>query len=641
MTYPNVEIVPDPRGKKPYQLRFHYLETPVINREAKPGDTVFAEPAGLRATSLFDALFEFKEKGPKESKGVLRNYANDLIASPEKLIKDYVKLRELENDHPEIYSELCQQFRIELDNIYPNMASKQAKTLNLSERHIRSFFQMYSQTDLIEEGKQKAQQDIKHVSEIIMRGLVEGSKTDGQIANFFYHIALAGLSVDSEEAEKKAYQILSFSSPIITVEDFQAVQYALASVSQDDDALGKFIWASCVTDMFEDLYDLDETSKKNALKIKEDPRHEKEIEKIRGSGLTSEQKERFEALVDYYQEAAKFDFDEDVPEMKFDITDYTDSLGFPEHVSAQPYKLRYLYEKRYSRHLKEQGKIEHDTIVLTMPHDNSARTILFLTGKGDPRFFAADVLEVEYHGEGIKRKVDNINSVCDVLKYLWPFDLSDQKEMAVEQLNQEKRNALFEAPRVYGLHPRGDQIMVDDSSVSVIKSIVFKPGNKFGTKVALTIGKYTLPLYLDHHYHLKAADGSELAVDSKALAWWETIILSYLQNLLCESKTVECDGYERLATEETEADVIKNFFGRREHRRLLPGNQKFTEQQSIRFQEKYGMTLKQYNELFADVMPPNRYYTWVFPNEVPVDEQTPPVIFRSPKAEDNLKQALQ
>jgi len=613
-----------------------------INREATPIDTRFATPEGLREIYPFWTLLGFKGLEYEKKQLYLNNVASKLVSDPKQLAYFYTEIEKIKLNKPE-YKNLCRRFFSQLLDTYPKIAANQAEKLNSSEEHVKSLFEMYIQDEseiesLPTEPEKRAKKDIKEISGIILRGLVEGSKTPDEIVNLAYNIAIAGLSQNDPEKEKKAYQIISFNSPLLKKESFQAVNFVLSLYFENNDTLAKYIILTYTTDLLEKIHDPQETYKSNAnFIVNENEHYQQGLERIKE---TITNKVRIRSLEDFIEEAGKYDFKKEMQKHQFDPNDYIDDLEFPENVISGSYKLRHLFVNKLSELLKSRGEIESDIIALTMPHDLSVRNVIVL--KGDSRLEASKILTMDYiRGPG--GKIDNPYAINDALNYLRPLNLDVEKQKPLEKLNQDKRNKLL-TTHVYGLNPRGEKIIIDiDNSVGEIKSIVFQPGKHFGTKIALTIGQYTLPLYLDHHYHLKIDNNFELKITPAALVWWETIILSYLKNLLCDPHTVELDETNKLSFAE-KGIIVKKYYGRKEHRRLLSYTEngqpeKYTIEQSNKFEEAYGITLEAYNKLFDDVRD-DRYYTWVFPKEVEIDENVLPIVSRNPTAEDDIKQVL-
>jgi|GEM_PF-6484858 hypothetical protein len=605
-------------------------QTP-IKREALPSDTVFASSEGLLATYPLHTFLRIRELQKKERGSHLNTVANDLITYPERCLPFYGYLRKKEAEQPE-ETELCDDIRTELGKKLSKISSKQTIELMQSRKHIDGFLKLLLlDRETASKPNNLYLEDGRLAGESIFRGLVEGCQTQEQIVDLVYNIAISALSFpENERGEKALYQILSFASPILKADDPQAGRLRAASIATNDDTLAKYILLDYISSLLETIYDPEDRrlTGMNDVLMEKNSDFDQEIKK------SLRNKERIAGLTEFYEARQRVDLSL-ANDLSLDLANYTYELGFPEKFVAQPYELRYLYARLHSRFLKSQGQIEDDIIPLAMPHDGSLRNVERPTGSTAEA--AAEILKAVYN-YGQSGSVKETHVIGDVMNYLRPYDIPEQKKQILSRHNEQTRNDLQKAPHIYGIHPRGDKIIIDDDNIGGIKTLLFQPGTRMTTKISLGIGRYLIPLSLDFHYHLKMADGSNLPINNEAILWWETIILTYLKKLLCDPRAIELENGRGLSSQEREF-FHKKYFGMKQHRRLLPHGEKFSSEQSNRFYETYGMTLEEYNKLLNQ-SEESGFYTWVFPKEVYIDENTPPVTSRIPTAEVELKKTL-
>lgn len=611
-----------------------------ISCRAIPGDTVFATQEGLIQTYPLHSLFGFERLDEKNKQPYLNNVVNDLIGNSERLITFYKTIRKFQVDNPE-FTDRCEQFISSLSETYPKIATKQTKKINFNEEHINSLFELYIQdVDLktpTPDYEKKAQTDLKTTSEIILRGLVEGSKTKEEIVYLINNLAISALSKKTLRADTEFYNIITYRSPILKPGDDQTKKYISCSVSSDEDLLAKYILLDYTGSLLEMMIDKDNKYYSKVINemLEKYPDYQSEL-----TNALKELKEnypgRLEQLTEFYEDRQIIENTLDDGENQVD--DYLipeSEIPFPQNIMVRPNGLRRLYASRFSEFFLNNGKIKYPLITLTLPQDDSIRDVFSM--KNDTELMTSEFLFAALT-QTKGKKIENPFVIKDVLTYIRPLKLEEEKKKSLESLNQKKKTDLRNVPFLYGFHPRGDKIITDDS-ISAIKSIIFQPGKRAFAKISLLIGNYTVPLALDVNFNLKAEDGANLKIDHETLIWWETIILSYLKNFLCEPHSVETESTEGMSLEDKN-NWVKRYFGRRQHRRELPFGHHFTIEQSQRYEKEYGLTLEELNKALNRVDSHDQVFTWVFPKEVDVPEDIPPVICKAPDAENDVKDAL-
>lgn len=449
-----------------------------------------------------------------------------------------------------------------------------------AELVIKSFFDSCLNPYFKENDKSMVAHDWKKSGK---RREIEDKFLDSQIkiTELMYRLSTAALSSHDPKLIEEILSILAFETNYMRTEDVLSYAFVMSFASLNDDTFAKRTRIDILGGLLEDLFSPEQ--KRLASKGAQ------VVEKFDGdlfeditASLSKRDEKRSLKLIDYTNQNRPFG------EVK--VLDKEDIIDFlvkphrwPDSLIYKADKFMLLYFDLFSKHLLNKGQVTSPVEVVVTADSN---LIYIAVPEGDNWEIASEVMS-RIMLDKEKGQIEDPLFASSVLRYMRPKMEAERGERLRNKnvLVKEKLASPTRGISKDGIVVKIDQKKNSDISLSEVQY------DFSGRKVRLNFNGNFIDLIIDHaDMSLKLPNGKDLLLDEFSRLWWEDVIFSPLEKLVCSDCETDwfIAGTEGRPLDEALDIKRKTILKRIGHLRREPPGKGYTEEQrskvmSLRF----------------------------------------------------------
>ena len=443
-------------------------------------------------------------------------------------------------------------------------------------------------------------------------------KSQIKITDLMYKLATAALASGDETLLERYLTILAFESPYLKGDDPKSLFILYGAISLDDETMAKRNRIDFLGGLLENKFLSPNEGKKLAMA------GEMVVNKFENSffmkiinSLKNKNPDRSSKLLDYVESLKPFGTETEMKdEDPFLI--WTKPYEMPEDIIYRADRFMLLYFSSLSERLLENQSIK-TPIQLVITDNDQIRYVA--TSKHDNFEAAQQVMARLLDSRETSGAVLNELFISSIMHLLRP-KISEKRIEKVKDKNKLLKQRLRNPSR--GLSKDGVIVKIkNDQSPDLYFSEIHYDYS--GRKIRINFNGNWFDLVLDHNdFSLKYQDGGPLNLDEESMLWWENVILSPLEKLVCngDEKDWLIAGTENLPTDKALEIKKQAIIKRIGYLRREPPGKGYTEEQrnrvlSARKFSLFGieiLDLKFLNEE-RGLTKQEGQYTYVFPIE--------------------------
>ena len=481
------------------------LEYPGVNRDAQPGDSIFAQFAGkagfVHPIEVFMTYVDVAKKNPLDpQKPLLHALAEKLITDPSQIPFFWNQL-----EANQTYAVKGKEMKNEL---LPELkkAASEVDTFSLTEDQVVSLFKgMHSGPE-----SSVAHSKKRDPFTVIFSGLIQGTihelmrdlkpseieaklksgkltmnelqDTQNRIIHFTYILTSGVLKTHDETLMRHLHDFLSLKTSLLSPAHPNAGLFAAGNSSLDDAALAKSVLVDFTNVLLMNMYD-------SGSRIYVENLHAS-LEQSKTGSYYFDERERVNPkrrvdLTNYYSSNrygtfAKVKIDDKNNPVEY----YSRPLPFPENqIYSSSYRALSLeYFQLLSSYVISRGLLQYPMSIISLP-DGSIRHIA--PAEGDPFDIARAVL---MHVSHTPQEVSGQYVIESFLTYLKPR-LSEKTSTMLLKNNEQKKDNLISFPS-HGIPSVGLTIAIDQAHNLAIEAesiSIDKTGSRLDMKINNTV----------------------------------------------------------------------------------------------------------------------------------------------------------
>lgn len=442
--------------------------------------------------------------------------------------------------------------------------------------------------------------------------------------DYFYDFMTAVYQISDPLLDRFALDVMCYKTSLLLPFSIQSQLFSCGEIYDKDDTLGKALDVQEGIKWLTDEYDTDYSLENNRTRVMK-----KETVSPYYAQLTQEIEirdvDRMEKLRRYHEKNS---------EDALIIMDDTNSIvhsDFPIRVTQQNRELRLLINQKVIKDLKDR---DVDGFLLFLP-DDTHRFMLLRTphDNNDPGIRALyDVINQWYLEVPGEYDLTDPRTRSTFFEYLKPLFCTPEELDKLHQ-NRDALQSTIEQDVKRWISPYGHEVLMDRDSAETfgIDELVFKPSKNGNVNVFIKSGNSHTRVKIENRHPLYSVNFDDAGINPPlsdfARYWWESMILYYFKGIVCSQESeiglVGCENDSPSENLVYQAESPHRKYSA--HRRRLPKNRQYTQEQHARALSEIGIDLEVYNRI-RGLTRETGTYTWVLPEPPKNPSEFKPIV---------------